>query len=109
MDATYGSCDASGRKKFVDFVWILGCGADDEDGRSAFTLPENATELRSDDLCRYQYGVAQLFLPAAPEGGVKLDKGEAFVELSLGEVQLRGEVVRFAGEHLQVACSAVVI
>ena len=48
-------------------------------------------------------------MPAAAEGLIELDHGEEFVELSLREIEARGEVVGFVGEDFEVAGGAAVV
>ncbi len=50
-----------------------------------------------------------LLLPSAAERLVELDECEPLVELCLGKIQFGREIVRFARQHLEVACTAVLI
>lgn len=54
-------------------------------------------------------GNHSLLLPTPAEGIVKLDECQTLIELCLGEIQFRGEIICFAGQHLQVACAAILV
>jgi hypothetical protein len=45
-------------------------------------------------------------LPTSTQGAVELHKGQDFVELRLGQVELSRELIGIVGQHLQVACGA---
>src|ERR1700735_1336382 len=48
-------------------------------------------------------------LPATAEGLIDLDKRKPLVELRLNEIQLRRKIICFAGQHLQIARTALLI
>jgi len=50
-----------------------------------------------------------LLLPTASQCLVKLNEGQTLVELGLHQVELRREIIRFAGKHLEVTRTAILI